>query len=300
MMNYLMRLTKLLLNTISYLKMDVSCCDSSILILMKGMFVMSKKLIYYFSGTGNSLNAAIQIAKGISPATIISMRNDPAVVPATDAQVIGFVFPVHNWSLPAYVKEFIQKLSINPKAYIFAIACCGGISVNSLNDFAQLMKEKNTVVSYSAVLRNVSSYVAAYPPFPAPEKQLPKTDAQLTKITQEISQGSCTSIVKPSLRKELMRKFIVPSTNALAEKDKGFHISDTCISCGLCAKICTPKNIIIKDGKPEFQHHCSQCMSCIVYCPKHAIDYKNVTQKRLKYHHPDITAEQMLWNSHEF
>lgn len=43
------------------------------------------KIIYYFSGTGNSLRTARIIAQEIGGAKLISMSNDPSSVPANNA-----------------------------------------------------------------------------------------------------------------------------------------------------------------------------------------------------------------------
>lgn len=56
---------------------------------------MTKK-IYYFTGTGNSMRAATKIAERLGHTEIISMRTDPSTVPATDCDVIGFVYPVYH------------------------------------------------------------------------------------------------------------------------------------------------------------------------------------------------------------
>lgn len=53
-----------------------------------------KKIIYYFSGTGNSLRTARIIATEIGGARLLSMGNLPENVPATDAEIIGIVCPV--------------------------------------------------------------------------------------------------------------------------------------------------------------------------------------------------------------
>ena len=50
-----------------------------------------EKIIYYFSGTGNSLRAARIIAGEIGGAELISMRNNPEDVSAEDAEVVGFI-----------------------------------------------------------------------------------------------------------------------------------------------------------------------------------------------------------------
>lgn len=47
------------------------------------------KVIYYFSGTGNSLRAARIIAQKIGGAKLFSMRSDPADIPAEKAEKIS-------------------------------------------------------------------------------------------------------------------------------------------------------------------------------------------------------------------
>ena len=81
-----------------------------------------KRVIYYFTGTGNSMRAARVIAGKLTDTAIISMRCDPKTVPASDCEVIGFVFPVYHWTIPAPAVQFIEQLEINADAYIFAVA----------------------------------------------------------------------------------------------------------------------------------------------------------------------------------
>ena len=59
-----------------------------------------KGRIYYFTGTGNSMRAARVIAQQLKDTEIISMRVNPEEVPATDCDVIGFIFPVYHWTMP--------------------------------------------------------------------------------------------------------------------------------------------------------------------------------------------------------
>ena len=80
------------------------------------------KIIYYFSGTGNSLRTARIIAKEIGGAKLISMSNVPSSVPANDAKIIGFVCPVYEWDIPEPVKFFVKNLTLNPQAYIFMVS----------------------------------------------------------------------------------------------------------------------------------------------------------------------------------
>lgn len=77
------------------------------------------------------------------------------------------------------------------------------------------------------------------------------------------------------------------------EMDRDYNVSDDCISCGICAKVCPVNNIEMKDGKPTFKHNCEQCMACIHNCPKQALNYKNVTAGRIRYRNPDVSLEEL-------
>lgn len=50
---------------------------------------------------------------------------------------------------------------------------------------------------------------------------------------------------------------------------------DTCIGCGMCAKVCPEGCIVIKDGKPHTDYsYCKGCGLCAKVCPVGAIKMK--------------------------
>lgn len=252
-------------------------------------------IIYYFSGTGNSLYAAQKIASELGDKTeLLSMSTEPADCPADTAAVVGFVFPVYDWSIPGCVAEYIRKLQINSDAYIFCVATCGSFAMQTLYDFKLLIEEKGMKVAYAAVNHMVGNYVCSYNPNPNPVKRLLKADKELERIIADIRHCKQKNIRYNPLSALLRDKIALGMIRELPEKDKGYRVNDSCTSCGLCEKICAAKNILIENGKPVFHHQCFQCMACIAYCPKHAIDYEDKTQKRTKYHHPDINAVDLM------
>ena len=57
-----------------------------------------KKVFYCFSGTGNSLNAARIMAAEIGCATIVSVKKGTVSELAADADVVGFICTVYEWT----------------------------------------------------------------------------------------------------------------------------------------------------------------------------------------------------------
>ncbi|MBR0544591.1 MAG: EFR1 family ferrodoxin, partial [Bacteroidaceae bacterium] len=84
-------------------------------------------MIYYFSGTGNSLYVAEHIADALGEELC------PMTSPVTtDDSVIGLVFPVYAWGIPNVVERFVRKhrdscLAAGAKkgGYIYAVMTCG-------------------------------------------------------------------------------------------------------------------------------------------------------------------------------
>lgn len=255
---------------------------------------MSKHIIYYFSGTGNSRYAAEKIAKSLHDTTMYNMRCNPEGVSMQDVETIGFVFPIYHWTMPVYVQEYIKKLLIKSNAYIYAVATCGMVVMNAFIDLENLLKAKGAHLSYAAKLPSVAGYVASYEPMFHNDNRKQKEEKRLQEIISDILVKKSSKIPKKSIGKEIARKIVLPSAKALPTKDTGFVIGDSCIGCGSCVKLCPAGNIVIQNGRLEFQHHCTQCMSCVVYCPKAAIDYKNKTQNRTKYHHDNVDLAKMI------
>jgi MinD superfamily P-loop ATPase len=81
--------------------------------------------------------------------------------------------------------------------------------------------------------------------------------------------------------------------NSVFIQDKNYNINNNCIGCKICKEVCPVNNIEMINNKPEFQHHCEQCMACIQYCPQKAINYKEITQKRRRYTNPEINYKEL-------
>ena len=61
---------------------------------------MSKNVIYCFSGTGNCLDIAKNIAKVLGDTDIVMMRRLPAVRDVHEAERVGFVLAIPGSAFP--------------------------------------------------------------------------------------------------------------------------------------------------------------------------------------------------------
>ena len=118
-------------------------------------------VIYYYSATGNSLYVARELQKAVNDVEIRSiveaMQEDK---PQVNAECVGFVFPMHYFSLPLQVEEFLQKLTILESPYIFAIATCGvPYWGRPFVDAEKILKEKNRQIHAAWYVRLVSNYI---------------------------------------------------------------------------------------------------------------------------------------------
>lgn len=270
----------------------------------------NKPVIYYFSGTGNSLRAAMRIAEEIGGAEIVSVRSDPESVSARNASVIGFVCPVYEWDIPEAMKDFVKWLEITPNAYIFMVATYIFIHGRSFETMESLLAEKGARLHYGAALRCVASQCTAYPPFPPERLMLPRMEKGVLKISRDIAARKHRAYPTMSpLTRRLYPRLMTPYMEVEHEYDKGFYTDGRCIGCATCAKVCPTRNITMEAGRPEWNHRCHGCMACVSYCPTKAIQFKTppayerlgtviskrlcLPEKRKRYHHPTIHAADL-------
>jgi ferredoxin/flavodoxin len=120
-------------------------------------------LIYYFSGTGNSL----AVAKGIAERTkgklipITAVMEKQRVKP--DATAIGIVFPVYHASfdesgMPLIVRRFVGKLEDIGSKYLFAVCTHGGMPGATIGNLAAAIESRGGVLSAGFAIRMNISY----------------------------------------------------------------------------------------------------------------------------------------------
>jgi ferredoxin len=252
---------------------------------------MTKNIIFYFTGTGNSLKAAKDISKCLDDSKVISMTSFRDYTLLNDVERIGFVFPVYG-ALPNFVNKFISgiKFPNNKNIYYFTIVTCGHFKWNSIAIVNEKLKEKGIILNAGYHVKMVANAISAYNIPDKLEKIHKKSQTRINFIAEKIKQKEHTKI--PSINPLFFwqEKFL----QSLPVMDRDFKVSSDCKGCGICAQVCPVKNIEIVNGRHLFNHNCEQCLACIHHCPSKVINYKNKTQNRKRYINPDVTTGEII------
>lgn len=262
--------------------------------------VKSILMIFYFSGTGNSRWVAGELAEVQNeklffiPDEIESLRykNKYAVSPG---EKIGFVFPVYSWGIPPFITSFIKAINFDYDCppYIFLVCTCGDDTGLTDIIFRRLLDRKNMFCNAGFSVTMPNNYILL-PGFDTDSKaletrKLEKASERIKYVNKEISLK--TNNLYDFHRGKfafLKSRIINPLFRKLQVQSRHFHANDNCIRCGLCSKVCPSHNIVLSPT-PRWGNNCLQCLACIHDCPVQAIQYKNITVEKGRYHFENIT-----------
>jgi len=259
-----------------------------------------KTVIYYFTGTGNTLEAARKIAVDIEECILIPITQalkNPESLPVTEK--IGIAFPLYFWGLPEIVTRFAEIVPIEKANYIFAVQTRGGSTGTAFHNLHRILKKRGQGLKGSWKITMPGNYVAMYnTPTEKKIKQVKqKMHIEASTIATAVNQGK----THKDLDIPFLRTIAKPVSNwwlkRVKVRDKFFHLDTNCNGCGACKKICPVQNISLTNNKPEWKHNCQQCFGCVNLCPQKSIQYKSGTAKRSRYINHDITIQDLKQQS---
>ena len=183
---------------------------------------------------------------------------------------------------------FNLDLQNNKETYFFAVATCGRVAraQNVITQLRHFLKHKGIKLNYGERLDMFSNYVVGYEMRDTVNEEAMQSAVEIKPMIESIK----NHITNKGNTIQTLRRFEhLGFLYIVSKMDKNFNISDACVSCDTCKKVCPVNNVSMDaDGKPCFMHHCEQCLACIQTCPTKAINYKDKTQSRKRYIHPDI------------
>lgn len=258
--------------------------------------------LYFFSGTGNSMHVALELAKR-TDARVKSLLKENDFRLEGD---IGLVFPVYMNNLPKPVARFIQKSDFSKVNYLYAVVTHCGVpgkpehylnqillkKNNSLDDFHNLKMINNTPKGVAPKFLMHLNWEEEITKEKVAE-MICRTDAEIEDISLKIN-NRCTRFKEDVARGKNKASF----TNRLlwnikASPKLSFYVDNTCTGCGLCETVCLSQRIKVDKMPAWVKDECYYCYACFNFCPEQAIYVRHYDKKNGRYHYPTITSEHI-------
>jgi ferredoxin len=250
-------------------------------------------MILWYSGCGNSRFVADQLSAKLGDSNMVfipdAARNNTPLQFQND-EILGIVFPVYSWSVPKLVSEYLRKANIKGKpSYVYAACTCGDETGLTYRHLCKDLRKQGLTLNAFFSFQMPETYINL-PGFKldTPDNAKRKIDGtriqidEVVKIIAGRKQGNFdwlkggSSFLKSNILKPLFYGLLIT--------DRKFTVSDACIDCGICARNCPLQNITMENGRPHWNGHCTNCMSCYHRCPKNAINFGKASLGKGQYY----------------
>lgn len=250
-------------------------------------------MIFYFTGTGNSLWTANELSLRLKEniKNIIDIQDKIFI----EDNIVGIVCPTYMVDLPWIVKQQLLKLKIKPNTYTFAVLT------------SNMGKSGKSADSTDKIFCTIGSKLYSFFDISMPgnclisskeenEKRLSKAPLIIDNIFNDISKRIENYNSKGiTVEADFIEKSFFYKNKSLLQFSmlKNFRVDKNCDGCGICEKICPTNNISIKEKRAIHGSKCAACYACMHWCPKNATRVKvPVLRKRFQYHHPDVKIDK--------
>ncbi len=235
-----------------------------------------KRVVLYFTGTGNCLYIARQLAGKEGEILSIPqlMRKKQFEI---EADEIGLVYPIYGHMPPYMVREFIKKAQLKAE-YKFAVLTYGMRKCNAVEIWDGISRKAGNVFDYIGTIVMVDNWL---PNFDMNDqmkidKHIPEN---LAKITSDLSNRRRWHEPVTQEEREQHEGFMSlsgldPEVGFLMKADRSFRVTDDCIHCGICTYVCPRGNYQLTGQGVKMQGDCEFCFACIQNCPQRAIQFK--------------------------
>jgi len=238
---------------------------------------MKRAVIYYFTGTGNTLKA-VNIYKTIFVENGIDVKLVPIKYPLENityeqADYLGFAYPVHAFNAPKILIQLAYRFPKVKDVKYFIIKTSGEpLKLNNISSlyFKDILKKKgynlcneyHYVMPYNMIFRHTDNM--AYKMVEALRVKAP-IDAK------DIIENKKHKLAYVPFGRIIAFIFRVEHI-AMNINGRYFKIDYTkCIMCRACERGCPTNNITFnQDGKFAFGNNCIMCTHCSFMCPKDA------------------------------
>lgn len=224
-------------------------------------------MVFYFTGTGNSLYIAKQLEK------------DPVSIPQAirqehlkfTADSIGIVAPIYGHEVPPMVREFMKKAVFHTE-YFYMILTYGNRHGGAAELAKALCDECGTQVNYINVIVMVDNWLPAFD-MDEQKKIDKKIDENLAVILEDIAACKNRIAEVTDADRAVHQQFLERMSQMPPDAWQHLlRVTDACVGCGICEKVCPASSVRVSDGKAvHIPGSCQTCLACAHACPQKAI-----------------------------
>lgn len=240
--------------------------------------------ILYFSGTGNSLYIAKKIKEEIGGEIfyVPSYKGD-----GSEFEKIIIVTPIYSYGMPKHIYDLLPKL--NKQSDLVVVQNYGGMVAGADYLMREYCEKNGLNLKGIFVIKMPENFTTTFtvPKFYI-KSTLKKAEKKIAKVALDIKNENYFLPKKKKTKEETYLKNMA-NWHIIGER---FNVTENCVTCGKCAKICPVGNIKIEDGKVVFGDKCVACLGCYHRCPSKAIRYKN-HKKKDRYVNPKIDENEI-------
>lgn len=224
-------------------------------------------MVFYFTGTGNSLYAAKYLDKErISIPQVIRRENL-----VFQAESIGVVCPVYGHEMPSMVKDFLMKAKFRT-GYFYLLLTYGRIHGGAAELAESFLGSCGKKVDYINTIMMVDNFLPGFDMNEQiainPEKRV---EEHMASIKMDIDGRKCYKQPVSQEDRDWHQAFLDRTAGTLVKKPL-YYVTDECIGCEICTRVC-PAGCIRLEGRKAVntEENCQMCMACIHHCPEKAI-----------------------------
>ena len=249
-------------------------------------------MVLYFTGTGNSRHIAERIAHALND-TLISLNDRIKSGDITPLAVNGrlvLVMPTYAWRIPRIVRDHLLRTELRGARETWFVMDCGSEIGNAAKYNCALCRKKSLVYMGTAQIVMPENFIAMFnaPTVEEARRIVAKAEPFIDRASAAIRAGHMFSPPRKKLYDRIASSAVNPVFYSLFVKANPFTVSDVCIGCGKCEKLCPLNNITLQNARPVWGSNCTQCMACICYCPTRAIEYGKKSAGKPRYHFEEL------------
>lgn len=253
-------------------------------------------MVFYFTGTGNSLYIAKQIEK--NPISIPQVINKESQEFSADS--IGIVAPVYGHEVPQMVRNFLKNAVFHTD-YFYIILTYGNRHGGAAELAKNLCDACGIAVNYINVILMVDNWL---PNFDMNEqkKMDKKVEEHLAVIRADIYARRNMIAEATEADRAVHQQFLDYMSQMPSDAWQHLlRITDGCIGCKICEKVCPSASIrVIEEKAVHIPGNCQTCFACVHACPQKAIRL-TIPEKNpdARYRNEHISLKEIIESNHQ-